>query len=142
MKTGDKIILGIYIIIGIVLLVIGITVHIDYYSTLIFAMGFGLTFSSVMQLVRFYHNTRPETIDAYREKIHQQQINLKDERKIQLRNRAGYLTWAVTMILCFIASFIAAILRTEPWLVFLLAGIGVVEYLGAAIIYKYLSKKM
>lgn len=142
MKTGDKIILGIYIIIGIVLLVIGITVQIDYYSTLIFAMGFGLTFSSVMQLVRFYHNTRPENIDAYREKIHQQQINLKDERKIQLRNRAGYLTWAVTMILCFIASFIAAIFRTEPWLVFLLAGIGVVEYLGAAIIYKYLSKKM
>lgn len=142
MKTSDKIILGVYIVIGIVLLIIGVTVHIDYYSTLIFAMGFGLALSSILQLVRFHYNTKPENIEAYREKIHQQQINLKDERKVQLRNRAGYLTWAITMILCFIASFIAAIFRAEPWMIGLFMGLGVAEYLLATIVYKYLCSKL
>lgn len=142
MKTSDKIILSVYIVIGIILMIIGMTIQIDYYSTLIFAMGFGLTFSSIVQLVRFHHNTKPENIEAYREKIHQQQINLKDERKIQLRNRAGYLTWAVTMVLCLVASFIAAVLHAEPWVVCLFMGLGVAEYLVATIIYKYLSVRM
>lgn len=88
MKKSDKITLGIFIISGIVLIIMGIRIRIDYYSTLIFACGVGMTASSVMQFLRFYHNTRPENIEAYEEKLHRQSINLKDERKIQLRNRA------------------------------------------------------
>ena len=78
---------------------------------MIFAMGFSLIFSSIMQLVKHYHHTRPENVEAYRKKVRQQEINLKDERKVQLRNRAGYISWAVTMVACFIASFIAALFR-------------------------------
>ncbi len=37
MKKSDKIMLGIYTILGIALIIIGIRIQIDYYSTLIFA---------------------------------------------------------------------------------------------------------
>lgn len=111
MKRSDRIILILYIIIGIVLVITGWTIQIDYYSSMIFAMGVGLICSSVWQFIRFYHNTRPENIEAYQEKLRQQTINLKDERKVQLRNRAGYITWTATMAICLIASFIAAVLR-------------------------------
>lgn len=142
MKKSDKITLAIYIVIGIALSVIGATIEVDYYSTLIFAMGFAMTFSSVLQFVRYYHNTKPENIEAYRSKIHEQEINLKDERKVQLRNRAGYITWMITMVACFAASFIAALFRAGSVIVCILAGVAVAQYIIATIIYKYLCKKM
>lgn len=96
MKKSDKIMLAIYIVIGVALVIIGVTIQVDYYSSMIFAMGFALIFSGIMQFVRYYHHTRPENIEEYRKKVRQQEINLKDERKVQLRNRAGYISWAVT----------------------------------------------
>lgn len=142
MKKFDKIILSVYVGIGIILLILGITIQIDYYSSMIFAMGVGLTVGSIMQFIRYYHNTKPENIDAYHEKIRKQNINLKDERKVQLRNRAGYITWASTMIICFLASFIAALLRAESWIIGMLAGLAIVQYIIANVIYKYLCRNM
>ena len=142
MKKSDKIILIIYILIGAVLIVTGLQIHIDYYSSLIFTMGLALSFSSILQFIRYYRNTRPENIDAYREKLRQQSIDLKDERKVQIRNRAGYITWAATMILCFIAAFIAGLLHAPRYIILSLAGAAVLEYAAATIIYKYLSNKM
>ena len=60
MKKSHKILLALYIAIGIVLVIIGVTIQVDYYSSLIYAMGLALVFSSIFQLVRYYHNTRPE----------------------------------------------------------------------------------
>ena len=142
MKKSDKIMLAIYIVIGIALVIIGVTIQVDYYSSMIFAMGFAFIFSIIMQFVRHYHHTRPENVDAYRKKVRQQEINLKDERKVQLRNRAGYISWAVTMVACFIASFIAALFRAGTLIVCILAGVAVAEYILATIIYRYLCKKM
>ena len=142
MKKSDKIILGIYIVIGIAMIIIGAVMNVDYYSSIIFAMGVGMTTSSCMQFFRYYHNTRPENVDAYQKRLKEQQIELRDERKVQLRNRAGYLTWAITMIGCFAAAFIAALFRAEAWVVGLLSGLSIVEFVAATIIYKFLCKKM
>ena len=51
MKKSNKIMLAIYIVIGIALVIIGITIQVDYYSSLIFAMGFALIFSSILQFL-------------------------------------------------------------------------------------------
>lgn len=142
MKKIDKIILVLYTIIGIVLIGIGITVEIDYYSSLIFAMGVGLLSGGVIQILRYYHNTKPENIDAYHQKLRQQEIELKDERKVQIRNRAGYITWVGTMFACFIASFAAALVHASSVIVGILSAAALLEYIAATIIYKYLCKKM
>lgn len=142
MKKSDKITFGIYIILGIALIMIGIRIQIDYYSTLIFACGVGMTASSIVQLLRFYHNTRPENIEAYEEKLRRQSINLKDERKIQLRNRAGYLTWFIVMAGCFVGSFVAAVVHAGSLIVGILAGAAIAQYIIATMIYKYLCRRM
>ena len=142
MKKSDKIILGIYIVIGIAMIIIGAVMNVDYYSSMIFAMGVGIATSSCIQFLRYYHNTRPGNVDAYQKKLKEQEIELRDERKVQLRNRAGYLTWAITMIGCFAAAFIAALFRAEAWVVGLLSGLSIVEFVAATIIYKFLCKKM
>ena len=101
MKKSNKIMLAIYIVIGIALVIIGVTIQVDYYSSMIFAMGFALIFSSILQLVRYYHNTRPENVEAYRKKVRQQEINLKDERKVQLVRDIyhGQLLWWRVLLL-------------------------------------------
>lgn len=142
MKKSDKIILIIYIMIGVVLIITGLRIHIDYYSSMIFAMGVGLLSSSIVQFIRYYYNKRPENADVYHEKIRQQSINLKDERKVQLRNRAGYITWVATMVSCFVIAFIAALIHADSLIVFTFTGAGFLEYVVATIIYKCLSMKM
>lgn len=142
MRKSDKLILMIYIVIGAVLLAAGLTTEMDYYSTLMFAMGVALLVNSIGQFIRYYYHTRPENIEAYRDKVRKQSIDLKDERKIHLRRYAGYLTWAATMILCFLGSFLAALLRADTILICILAGTAVMEYLAATNVYKYLCRKM
>ncbi|MGN0203098.1 MAG: hypothetical protein ACI4BB_01050 [Coprococcus sp.] len=61
---------------------------------------------------------------------------------MQLRNRAGYITWVATMAVCLIASFIAAVFRAGTVVVSVLAGAAVVQYIAASIVYKYLCRKM
>lgn len=142
MKKSDTIVLAIYVVIGIALVIIGVTIQVDYYSSIIFTMGFALSFSSIFQFVRYYYNTRPENVEAYRKKVRQQEINLKDERKVQLRNRSGYISWVITMVACFIGLFIAVLFRAGTVIVCILAGVAVAEYILATIIYRYLCKKM
>lgn len=142
MKKADKITFAVDIVIGIGLMVTGLVLSVDYYSSLLFAMGFALTANILVQLARHYYNTRPENIEAYREKTRRQAIELKDERKVRLRNQAGYITWAGTMVLCFIAAFVAALVHAEAWLVGIFFGAAVAEYIIAAVIYQYLCRRM
>ena len=81
-------------------------------------------------------------MEAYQKKVRQQEIDRKDERKVYLRNRAGYIAWAVTLSGCFAAAFVAAVLRAGSLVVGILAGMAVLEYVVAAISYRYLCKKM
>lgn len=142
MKKSDKAVLMIYMIIGAVLVAIGLTIDIDYYSSLIFAMGFALACNSAAQFLRFYHNMKPENREKYREKLRRQSIDLNDERKVQLRNRAGYITWEISMVVCFIAAFVAALFRINAWIVGILFGAAVLQYIVALVIYKYLCRAM
>ncbi|MDD2957522.1 MAG: hypothetical protein PHR92_03225 [Lachnospiraceae bacterium] len=137
MNKKDKITMVVYIMVGISMMIIGIIIDVDYYSSLIFAMGAGLSLNSIMQFVRYYHNTKPENIESYKEKLRKQNIDLMDERKILLRNKSGYITWAITMVCCFVASFIAALLKSENIVIIILFVIGVAEYVAALIVYKY-----
>lgn len=138
----NKLILVIYIIFGIALIIMGATIQIDYYSSLMFAMGVALAGNSIMQFVRYYYNTRPENVELYHEKMRQQTIDLKDERKVLLRNRAGYITWAVTMVVLFWIIFIAVLFRADILIVYVLVGTIAVQFILATMIYKYLCSKM
>ena len=143
MKKKDIIISCICIAIGIAMIIIGLTIDIEYYyASMIFSMGMGGTAASVVWLVKHIHDMRPENIEAYQEKVREQNINMKDERKNQIRHQAGYITWLITIIVLFFASFIAAWLRADKMIIAILFIAAVIEYFVAFIIYKYLCNKM
>lgn len=142
MQKKDKVFWMIYILAGIVIMIIGINLKAEYYSTLLFALGFAFAFNGALQLIRSWYHMRPENREKYQEKLHQQQINIKDERKIQLRHHAGYIAWAATMILCFVGAFVMSLFQGYTVLVTVLFGLAVAEYAAAAVIYKYLCRRM
>ncbi|OUQ28416.1 hypothetical protein B5E77_03795 [Lachnoclostridium sp. An131] len=142
MKKKDKIFWAVYIMAGMVIMVVGLKLDIEYYSTLLFAVGFSFVSNGLVRIVGNWYHMRPENREKYQEKLHQQQINLKDERKMQLRWRAGYTAWAATMALCFVGAFVMSLFQGYTVLVAVLFGLAVLEYVGATVIYKYLCRKM
>lgn len=69
------------IIIGIVLAGAGLLTKFDYYSTLIFAMGFGMTSSSIVHLLRTIYWQNPKRHSEYEAKMREAHIDKVDERK-------------------------------------------------------------
>ena len=142
MKKKDIIFWAVYIIGGIVMMAVGLKLDIEYYSTLLFAIGFSFVTNGLVRAAGNWYHMRPENREEYQEKLRQQQINLKDERKMQLRWRAGYIAWSVTVILCFVGAFVMTLFQGYTVFVALLFGLAVLEYVGATVIYKYLCRKM
>lgn len=142
MKKKDRIFWMFYIMAGMVLMVVGLKLDIEYYSTLLFAIGFAFVSNGIVRVVGNWYHMRPENREKYQEKLHQQQINIKDERKIQLRHHAGYIAWAATMVLCFVGAFVMSLFQGYTILVTVLFGLAVAEYVAATVIYKYLCRKM
>lgn len=141
MRKKDKMIFSVYCAVGVVLIGAGFFMKNEYYSTLMVSMGFGLLFSTLMQIYRIYRDSRPENIEKTKERQRQRQIDLNDERKIQLRSKAGYLVWFGTMMGCFLASFIAAVLQADSMIVLGLFAAAAVQYIAATVIYQYLCGK-
>ena len=142
MKKKDRIFWVFYIMAGRVIMVVGLKLDIEYYSTLLFAVGFAFVSNGIVRVVGNWYHMRPENREKYQEKLHQQQINIKDERKIQLRHHAGYIAWAATMVLCFVGAFVMSLFQGYTILVTVLFGLAVAEYVAATVIYKYLCRKM
>ena len=142
MKKKDRIFLAVYIVAGMVMMAVGLKLDIEYYSTLLFAIGFSFMTNGLVRVVGNWYHMRPENREEYQEKLRRQQINLKDERKMQLRWRAGYIAWSVTMILCFVGAFVMSLFQKYTALVAALFGLAVLEYVAATVIYKHLCRKM
>lgn len=66
---------------GIILMGISFFVKIDYYSTMVFSMGFGLIAASVVQIIRITYWKNPKRQEAYEAKKLEAHINSVDERK-------------------------------------------------------------
>ena len=143
MKEKDIITSCICIAIGVAMIILGLVLDIEYYyASMLFSMGIGSTAASVAWLIKYIHNTRPENIGAYQEKVREHNINMKDERKNRIRHRAGYITWLITVTAFFIASFIASWLRADKIIIAVLFIAAVLEYIVAWIIYKWLCNRM
>ena len=116
-------------------------------GSLLCGLGGGFLGSGGMQLRRYLKWSRPENAEVYREKLEQEQIDLRDERKQMLRNRAGRYAYILGLAVCLLAAFVVALLGAFgvyehylPLLCFLTA-YTVFQYIAGVWIYRRLSRK-
>lgn len=116
-------------------------------SSLCVGFGAGMLSSGAVQLVRYRKWTRPENRDAYRERLEAEQIELRDERKAMLRDRAGRYAWLLGMALCALSIVVFGVLgaleivENARTIILFLGAYFVVQYGAGAYFYRRLEKK-
>lgn len=130
------------IVFGIILIGVSLFVKNDYYSTMVFSMGFGLIAASVAQIIRITYWKNPKRQEAYEAKKQEAHINSVDERKQYLRMKAGHITYQIMTLLLLILSLILALIRVDVWVIAMIFLLFVVQWVIGIIVYRTLEKKM
>lgn len=143
MKEVKKIrILIVEAIVGAVIAVIGWNINIDYYMSLVFACGFGLSFSSIVQIIRLIYWNSPKHEQEYEARKQEAHINAVDERKQHIRERAGYVTCQVMTVILPILLFILALLHVEVWIIWMVLLIFLFQCVVWTIAFRRIEKRM
>lgn len=123
------------IIIGIIFICFGyFVINTGYYSTLFYAMGFGLAFASCVQLLKIYYYEMPKN----KEKL--ENINRVDERKVFLRMKAGSLVYQLMTFVYLFVAFVLALLHIEAWIIGIIFGLFLLQTFLGIVLYKHFEK--
>lgn len=116
----------------------------------LFAGLFGaLTFPGVMQVYKYLKWSSPKHHDEYQERLEQERIDLRDERKEMLRNKSGryaYLLGLVLTAASILVFFALEMLNvigesTGRLITIFLGGFLLVQYAAGLVIYRLLARK-
>lgn len=129
-------------VIGVMLIAGGLIIQFDYYSTMLFAMGFGLALSSIIQIVRFLYWQNPKRQAVYEAKKHEAHINNIDERKQYLRMKAGHITYQIMTISLLLIAFVLSLFRAEAWVIGLIFSLFLFQWAAGTMVYRILEKRM
>lgn len=129
-------------VIGVMLIAGGLIIQFDYYSTMLFAMGFGLALSSIIQIVRFLYWQNPKRQAVYEAKNHEAHINNIDERKQYLRMKAGHITYQIMTISLLLTAFVLSLFRAEAWVIGLIFSLFLFQWAAGTMVYRILEKRM
>jgi len=130
------------IVLGIILVCIGLFIKIDYYSTLIFAMGIGLLSSSIVQIARITYWQNPKRQTEYEAKLRTDYINKVDERKQFLRMKAGHITYQIMTFALLILSFILSLFRVDAWITGMIFLLFIFQWIIGVIVFRILQKQI
>lgn len=127
---------------GIILIGAGVGIRIDYYSTLIFAMGVGLAVGSVRQMFHIWYWNRPGRRDEYEIKKREAYINSVDERRRFLQMKAGQISAQIMLGVLLVLDFALALFRAEPWVTGMVFVLFLLFWGSDVAVFRYLEKKM
>lgn len=134
------------VIIGIIILGIGLSKNMmqnhDYYSTLLISMGVGLTAASVAQIIRIIYWNSPKHKQEYEIRKREAHINSVDERQQQLRAKAGYTVYQMTVFLLLAMGIVLAFLHVDAWVIGLVTFILLFMFITWMIAFRRLEKRM
>ena len=100
-----------------------------------------------VQIGRYVKWSKPENAVEYQERLDQQRIDLRDERKEMLRKKAGRYAYLFSLLSNAVILFILALLDTlgvipeSRWLILSLAVWLLAQYFAGILIYRLLCRK-
>ncbi len=141
MKQKRNINLGI-LIAGVLCVIGACFLKDDYYANMLRSVGIAWIASGGIQLRQYYYYSKPEHQAEYEEKQAEQRINLKDERKVMLRQMAGHKAYQIMFFVLLAVSFLFALLRVEWWITGLLFLLWMAQYVMGVVLFRYYEKRL
>lgn len=138
----------VYFFVGIISLVIALTTAYPLEPLLWGVTGAGIA-TGIRLLGKYYYWTKPEHKAEYDARLQNEAIQLKDERKIMLRDKSGRLAYIAMMLLQLILTFIFSILSMleyfYPFSRYACIGMSIlliIQYIFGIVAYRRLSKTL
>ena len=102
-----------------------------------------------VQIYKYVKWTNPKNAPVYRERLEQEQIDLRDERKSMLRDRSGRYAYILGLLAAAVTMLAFSVLEafgvvgeeTARLMVLFLAGYAVFQLVAGWVIYRLLEKK-
>lgn len=129
-------------LIGVILIGDGLILQVDYYSAMLFAMGCGLAFSSIVNTVRILYWQNPKRQDEYERRKQEAHIDSIDERKQYLRMKAGHVTCQIMTVFLILLAFVLTLFHVEVWVSGMIFLLFIFQYAVGTMVYRILENRM
>lgn len=146
MKKSNFITGLVYLMVGISFLILSLLLDTKLDSLFFGFAGAGICVGIVI-LWKYYFWTRPKNEKKYKERLETEDIELHDERKERLRDRAGRYAYLLNLIVISVSTIVFSVLgsleivKNSRLIIIYLAGLLVTQYIAGIIIYKKLTEK-
>ncbi len=141
MKQKRNINFGLFIL-GVLCVIGACFLKDEYYANMLRSVGIAWIVSGGIQLKQYHYYSKPEHQAEYEEKQAQQRINLKDERKVMLRQMAGHKSYQIMFFALLAVALLFALLRVEWWITAIVFLLWVAQYEMGIVLFRYYEKRL
>lgn len=137
----------VYFICGILLVLLATFTEFSF-EAFIWGLSGAALGSGVCMILQYMYWSKPERAVDYEEKIKNQRIEMNDERRIMLRDKAGRITNQimsyVLVILIFIVSILSvfSVMVISKWVLVVLGLLILFQFICVVVVYNKLDKKL
>lgn len=131
-----------WFICGITFILMGIFIKTTPHGSIIFGIGCGFIGGAVVTFYKYVYMLNPKNKLHYEEHLKSEKINLNDERKIMLREKAGRITYAIMFVVLIILNIVFTFIGVEKWIILTLWGVIAFKYICGVAVFYYLAKRM
>ncbi|HGM3888589.1 TPA: hypothetical protein ACKOU0_001461 [Clostridioides difficile] len=137
----------IYFICGILLVLLATFTEFSF-EAFIWGLSGAALGPGVCMILQYMYWSKPERAVDYEEKIKNQRIEMNDERRIMLRDKAGRITNQIMCYVLVILIFIVSILRVfsvmviSKWVLVVLGLLILFQFICSVVVYNKLDKRL
>ncbi|HBG7259012.1 hypothetical protein NMF85_00445 [Clostridioides difficile] len=137
----------VYFICGILLVLLATFTEFSF-EAFIWGLSGAALGPGVCMILQYMYWSKPERAVDYEEKIKNQRIEMNDERRIMLRDKAGRITNQIMSYVLVILTFIVSILSVfsvmviSKWVLVVLGLLILFQFICVVVVYNKLDKKL
>lgn len=111
-------------------------------SSITFGMGCAFIGGAIGNFYKCIYMLNPKNKIQYEERLIKEQNNLKDERKIMLREKSGRITYIIMFVVLVILNIIFMLIGVDKRIIITLWAVIAFKYICGVAVFYYLANKM
>ena len=146
MKKSNLIVGMLYVLFGVTCLIVALLIETKLEGILWGVAGAGI-FPGMMMICKYFYWSSPKNKDRYEERLENERIEMHDELKTKIRDKAGRYTYTLGMIILSFSILVFGILgaleviENARMIVIYLSGYLLFQFIAGIVIFNKLMKR-